>query len=954
MLAPALGLLLTLAAVDPAGAISAPRLQLQVADYDVRYTDYCLPSGLRVVFQEDHSQPVVSVTTVVGSGASADPEGMEGMAHLVEHLWFRSAQAHIPAVWQMRNRLGAWMNGYTSFDTTKYTTVAPSRYVRTLLEIEGQRLTDTLNGVDEAIFQTEREVVRNELRQNYENTGRSGMASSYLRLFPEGHPYHRSVIGDHQSLDDIDLEAAQAFAAEHYVPTNTTIMVVGDIDPDATSAWLAQSFPPHLLEGSGSSCEARLADEPPPVPDPVDTSFVREQAEVDDIQALITWAVPGGYRPIEGLERMVMGMLDWSLEKYQSRDPQCSIYIQAEASIISCVLDLRPPEDPRAIQDPEQRLRRALDGVHELWDMANRDWQARSYSRSRLAMAADLFLSGEEVSGTYSTRSTRLTEHLHHTADFDYFLSRLAWLEPIKAGHAAEFAAEYLDKRRAVVTILEPYQDRSMAEAGGEHQRGGDQDFEAPLDTDTPMEDQVTNLMVPLDLEELQDFELDTGLRVLMLPFGTMPYARANLLLPGGELHEPMPELERVTWKATSTLWKDEQGMRMSLAPSAVGGEWRYEIGQGWHEYGISGSGGNLEAQLYLLRQRLDSHRVKLSEKGDYVDALERSIWRSRERPEHWAAELARAHLAPDHPSTRPFDEATLEAVRALGLGDLKVWGRSIVQPRDATLVVVGRYDEERARDWVERWFGDWDPKAEEAPLPEPAALPDPPEQRVFVLDKPTATQTKLALRCQMAGLDVERALAQSMAAELLSGRTKYELRVRSGVTYGVNYGFVDLPEVGRLLTVSTRVQNSAAGEAVATMLHITDVIGSGALGGTILDRAKLARASSYAQGQQTTHQVSSRLLWPLERGMGLDYVTSYGERLAAITPADLGAQMERCEDHEVITLVGPQAEILPQLEELEIPYELFDWQAERDRLMQEHAPDRWKDEQKRREKEGG
>ncbi len=952
MLSMTLGLLALLWSGGPALAIPPPKLQLQMASHDVRFQDYCLPSGLRVVFQEDLSQPVVSVSTVVGSGASSDPEGMEGMAHLVEHLWFRSAQLHVPAVWQLRTRLGAWMNGFTSFDTTKYTTVAPARYVRTLLEIEGQRLTNTLNGVDEDIFLTEREVVRNELRQNYENTGRSGMSSSYLRLFPEGHPYHRTVIGDHLSLDTIDLEAANAFAAQHYQPTNTTIMVVGDIDLDATGAWLAQSFPPALLEGPGSQCEARLPEEPPAVPEPTDTSFVREQAEVDAIQALITWAVPGGYRPVEGLERMVMGMLDWSLERHQSRDPDCSIYVQTEASIISCRLDLRPPEDPRAIQDPEQRLRRALDGVHELWDMNNRDWQARSYNRTRLAQAADLFLSGEEVSGTYSTRSTRMTENLHHVGTVDYFIPRLQWLEPIRAGHAAEFAARYLDKRRAVVTILDPFEDRSLEAGWHKHQQGG-QELEEPLPTDVTVAEEVERLLVPLDLEPLQDFELDTGLRVLMLPFGTMPYTRVGLLFPGGELHETQPELERLTWHATTTLWQDEQGLTMTRAPNAIGGRWSLESGQGWHEYAISGSGGNLEAQLYLLRRRMDSLRVKFSEKGDYIDGLERSIWRQRERPEHWAGELSWTILAPDHPSTRPLDEATLDAARELGLGDMKAWSRRIVTPENATLVVVGRYDEERARDWVERWFGDWDPRGDPVPLPAPAPLPAPPDRRVIVVDKPTATQTQVTLRCQMKGLDAERVMAQSLAAELLAGRSKYELRIRSGATYGVHRSFRDLPGTGRLLTLSTDVQNSAAGETVTTILDMVQTIGSGQLSTQPLERTQLARASAYAQGQQTTGQVLNRLLWPLERGMDLDYVTQYAQRLGALEPADLGAVLYRCMGHEVITLVGPRADIVSQLEAAEVPHEVFDWQAERDRMMQEHAPDRWKDELKRREKEG-
>ncbi len=83
--------------------------------------------------------------------------------------------------------------------------------------------------------------------------------------------------------------------------------------------------------------------------------------------------------------------------------------------------------------------------------------------------------------------------------------------------------------------------------------------------------------------------------------------------------------------------------------------------------------------------------------------------------------------------------------------------------------------------------------------------------------------------------------------------------------------------------------------------------------------------------------------MWPLERGLGLDYVTSYGERLGALEVGSVARELESCMGHEVVTLVGPQAEITGQLEAMEIDHSILDWRAERDRLMQAEAPDRWR-----------
>ena len=132
----ALGLATTVAHARP----EKPSLNLRLDDYSLSTLDYCFASGLRIMLQEDHSQPIVSITQVIDKGSDADPVGLEGMAHLIEHLWFRSIEGDQPKVWDMLDEMGAVLNAFTSVDVTAYMTVVPSTALEEVLKLEARRL----------------------------------------------------------------------------------------------------------------------------------------------------------------------------------------------------------------------------------------------------------------------------------------------------------------------------------------------------------------------------------------------------------------------------------------------------------------------------------------------------------------------------------------------------------------------------------------------------------------------------------------------------------------------------------------------------------------------------------------------------------------------------------------------------------------------------------------------
>ena len=130
-------------------------------DYMVSMRDFCLPSELRVVLQEDRVQPLVSVTTLVDGGFAGDPKGQEGTAHLAEHLWFRTLHGGADT-WAVLEGAGASFNAVTEAETTQFMVTAPRAALPVLLALEADRLGAGLASITPADVDIERNIVKNE------------------------------------------------------------------------------------------------------------------------------------------------------------------------------------------------------------------------------------------------------------------------------------------------------------------------------------------------------------------------------------------------------------------------------------------------------------------------------------------------------------------------------------------------------------------------------------------------------------------------------------------------------------------------------------------------------------------------------------------------------------------------------------------------------------------------
>ena len=209
-----------------------------------------LPNGLDVIVHEDRRLPVVAVNVWYHVGSKNERPGRTGFAHLFEHLMFEGSAHHDAGYFTPLQEAGALINGSTNTDRTNYWEVVPTSALDLALWMESDRMGYLLPALTAERFETQRDVVLNERRQNYENRP-YGMAMMALAaaLYPPQHPYHWATIGAAEDIRAMQLADVQSFFRTYYHPANASLVLAGDIEA-ARGFELAERYFGELTPGA--------------------------------------------------------------------------------------------------------------------------------------------------------------------------------------------------------------------------------------------------------------------------------------------------------------------------------------------------------------------------------------------------------------------------------------------------------------------------------------------------------------------------------------------------------------------------------------------------------------------------------------------------------------------------------------------------------------------------------
>ena len=940
-----------------AGDIPKADYKLKLDEYNIQMADYQFPSGLRVIFQEEHSQPIVAITTVIDTGSEADQEGMDGIAHVLEHLAFRAKHGDLPKNWDFIQQMGAVINASTSVDWTDYMTIAPVDSLIPLLRIEAKRISDGVANVTEKDVHTEVEIARNELRMRYENAavGEAWDAISQQLFTPEW-TYYRSTIGSHETLSNITLEGVQEYAATNYVPANTTIVVIGDFHLEDAGEIINKAFgdiPELLVDPENPDGELQLTEsvsridcgarKAPPAPNPA-AEIPRVRGMVENETVVLGWSLPGGYCDDENVMGFAASQLgsyiayhlvpdwEWNDDEQSFDSIGCFIDPGQYASSVLCFIEPSAKYDFSA----ERLVEKAKDALYLQWQKDNPMYKPfidASYNQAKMSSIAGM-LQGLDQVASLGGRATTAAHFTHFTADPRFFTTNMNQMMTVEQHLVQAMAEKYLVRDRMVAVIVEPLdaEERARREANatqGTEDRDvytgstREKQYEYAFELEDLIPENIRAVTITPDVERIRSVMLDNGLRVNIMPYGTVPLVHVGLKVRGGDVLADSWDLDSFT-EALS--YRGDGQTERVLAVAGFYGE-----GQGTlsRTLEVSGSSGNLEALLHKVRGKAGMFDWQMAGKSQQIKSWEGSFKGNGEDPETWASRLGNQRLFVGHPLGRATTRADYDIMRAYGVADVKRWAHTKYQPANAELYIVGKLDADVAEAAVRKFFDGWEP-ADDVVVGRLGALPAPeiqPDRQVLIFDKPIATQTDVLLGCQLNWTTADQDAAAYVLGDTLDEDAWRRLREDQGVTYGAGvYATQWEPGVNKLVMTSI-VQNNAVGFAVETFFGLLeDVAGGGEIDPHKLGSVKMSRARKYVLGHQSGSSMLGRLM-TVDEG-DFDKFNRYADGLANVTSAGFADLLSTCVDHEVVTIVGPKEFATAQLDEKGIAYTVVDWEA--------------------------
>ncbi|HLC83673.1 MAG TPA: pitrilysin family protein, partial [Bacteroidia bacterium] len=301
---------------------------------NVKFTQYDLPNGLHVILHEDHSTPIVAVTVLYHVGSKNEDPARTGFAHFFEHLMFEgSDNIKRGEYMKLIQNAGGVMNANTSFDRTFYFEILPSNQLELGLWMEAERMLQLK--VDSIGVETQRKVVKEELKQRNENTPYGSILNEAFGHAYTVHPYRWTPGGSPEYINQAALSEFIDFYKTFYVPNNATLSIAGDINIAQTKILIEKYY--------GSIPKGTKVIPRPTEVEPVKSAEVRDTV-YDNIQ--LPAVVMAYHTPAQGTaDYYAMSMLATVLSQGKSSRMQKAIVDKQQKAVFAGAFPL-PSEDP--------------------------------------------------------------------------------------------------------------------------------------------------------------------------------------------------------------------------------------------------------------------------------------------------------------------------------------------------------------------------------------------------------------------------------------------------------------------------------------------------------------------------------------------------------------------------------------------------------------------------------
>ncbi|MQF48452.1 insulinase family protein [SAR202 cluster bacterium AC-647-N09_OGT_505m] len=876
----------------------------------ISFEKFTLANGLDVILHQDSILPMVAVNVWYHVGSKDEQPGKTGYAHLFEHLMFEGSKNHNSSHFDPLQEVGATLNGSTTPDRTNYWENLPSNYLELALWLESDRMGFLLDALDQRRFDVQRDVVKNERRQSYENRP-YGVSSIRLQeaVYPLPHPYHWPTIGFHEDLDAATMEDAKTFFERFYTPSNASLAIAGDFKLDETRKMVERYFgdlaPGPALPRAGRTDSPlqgyaslilhdrvllpRLSLVWPTVP-----MFHKDEAPLSFLAAIL------GDGKSSRLYRTLV---------YERRIAQ-SVGVRSGSAEISGDFHIEvtaaaghtAEEVEEATLVEIQRMRDNPPSTEELTRTKNHiEWQ-------KVHQMGNI--------GGFGGKANRLNSFNIFAGDPDVMNRDMERYIAVQPDDVSRVAREYLASRRVQMVVLpEP----SRSHSGTAIDR-----------TVQPPPAIPRSFLPPVPQRQ----RLSNGLNILVVEKRGLPAVAFGLLLNTGGAQDPVA-LPGLAAFATAML----QEGTTTRSSQQIADEFEF--------MGSQIAAANGRERTVLATETLTRHFPKALELvADLVqnptfpeEELTRkrserltSLRRMRDDPAALAARVAPGLLYGRESAYGHSLNGTEEAIEAISRDDLVEHFQGNYGPESATLAVVGDISMEEVTKLAEERLGAWTGRGQKAAaLDGTTSSSGPMSTTLYLMDKPRASQSVI----RFGHTGVPRLHPDYPAMTLLNhlfggqftARLNLNLRQDKGYSYGYR-SWIEWHRQSSLLMAGGGVQTDVTSEAVReTLREFQDIGGGRPVTELEFQVSKAALLRQFPSSFETSWQILEELAQLVSFDLPDDYYRSFTAEIQGVSLEDVRrVALERIINNRLMILVvGDLEAVESSLREIGYPVHLVD-----------------------------